>query len=287
MSATRNPDLLLQAFLDEGPEVLPDRTLVAIADDVHRLRQRTLVGPWRLTTMRTLLASAAVIAIVVAGAGIFLASRAAPPPTGTDPTPSPSIAALPEPEGVLDPGVTYDSGSFTHPFAFTVPADAGTRLNEDMWDGSHTLRLRPQTGGAITIHDGQDLPNDLCQPTGVVPDLPNVEDWINGSEGLIVSPMVQLTSSTVSVRYWDIELGPDCYAGEEPPGGPAIYFSAGEHHRLYEVQVGNDVDGTLETDTMLVATWGRGYQGEGDEVLDTLNPLTDELVRSITSQLPE
>ena len=282
MSATRDPDLLLQAFLDEGPEVLPDRALVAIADDVHRLRQRTVTGPWRLSTMRTLLASAAVIAIVVAGAGIFMASRLSPAP-GSEPTPSPSITALPEPEGILDPGVTYDSGSFTQAFAFTLPAMAGTRFNEDMWPGSHTFRLRPQTGGAVTIHDGLNLPNDLCQPTGVVPDLPDVEAWLAGSEGLIVSPVVQLTSGSLSARYWDIELGPDCFAGGSAPGDPAIIFSAGEHHRLYEVEVAKDVDGTLQVDTLLVATWGSGYQGEGDVVLDRLNPLTDELVRSITS----
>ena len=93
MSATRDPDLLLQAFLDEGPEVLPDRALLAIADDVHRLRQRTSLGPWRLSTMRTLVASAAVLAIVVAGAGIFISSRLAPAP-GNSPTPSSSITAL-------------------------------------------------------------------------------------------------------------------------------------------------------------------------------------------------
>ena len=276
MSVTHDPDRLLQAFLEEGPDVMPDRVFIAIQDDVHRLRQRTVRGPWRLPTMRTFLASAAVIAIVVAGAGVFFASRVVFPPTGTEPTASPSVADLPEPEGVLDPGVTYDSGSFTHPFAFTVPATAGTRFNEDIWEGSHTLRLRPQTGGAITIHDGQGLPNDLCDPTGALPDLPNVEEWLAGSVGLTVSPMVQLTGSTLSVRYWDIELGPDCYAGGDVPGSPAIVFSTGEHHRLYEVQVGSD--------TMLVATWGRGYQGEGDNVLDSLNPLTDELVRSFTSE---
>ena len=122
MSATRDPDRLLQAFLDEGPEVLPDRVLSAIQDDVHRLRQRTAFGPWRLSTMRTLLASAAVIAIVVAGAGIFFASRVAPPPTGSnEPTASPSIAALPVTDAALHSGATYDSGTFTHAFTFTVP----------------------------------------------------------------------------------------------------------------------------------------------------------------------
>jgi hypothetical protein len=144
-----------------------------------------------------------------------------------------------------------------------------------MWAGSHTLRLRPASGGAITIHDGLDLPNDLCQPTGVTSDLPNVEEWLAASEGLIVSPVAQLTNSNLSARYWDIELGPECYVGDNPPGSPAIAFSAGEHHRLYEVQIGND--------TILVATWGAGYGGEGDEVLDQLNPLTDELVQSMTS----
>ena len=87
-----------------------------------------------------------------------------------------------------------------------------------MWPGSHTFRLRPVTGGAITIHDGLNLPNDLCQPTDVTPDLPNVEEWIAGSEGLIVSPMVQLTSSNVSPRGTrDIQLGQDCYVGDNPP----------------------------------------------------------------------
>jgi hypothetical protein len=276
MSATRDPDRLLQAFLDEGPEVLPDRVLSAIQDDVHRLRQRTVRGPWRLSTMRTLLASAAVIAIVVAGAGIFFASRVAPPPTGSsEPTASPSIAALPVTDAALHSGATYDSGTFTHAFTFTVPGVVAAPLRQDMWAGSHTLRLRPASGGAITIHDGLDLPNDLCQPTGVTSDLPNVEEWLAGSEGLIVSPVAQLTNSNLSARYWDIELGPDCYVGDDPPGSPAIAFSAGEHHRLYEVQVGND--------TILVATWGAGYGGEGDEVLDQLNPLTDELVRSMTN----
>jgi hypothetical protein len=278
MSATRDPDLLLQAFLDEGPEVLPDRALMAIADDVHRLRQRTIVGPWRLSTMRTFLASAAVVAIVIAGVGIFIANRAVPPPAGNDSSPSPSIAALPAPEGDLDPGTTYDSGSFTHAFAFTVPATMAPRIREDIWDGSHTFRIRPATGGAITIHDGNGLPNDLCDTTGALPDLPNVEEWLAGSEGLTVSPMVQLTGSVLSVRYWDIELGSDCYPRGALPGNLAINFSVGEHHRLYEVQVG--------TDTMLVVTWGSGYGGVGDDVLDQLNALTDELVRSFASPPP-
>ena len=62
------------------------------------------------------------------------------------------------------------------------------------------------------------------------------------------------------------------------PRKPGYNFSAGEHHRLYEVQVGND--------TILVRHLGAGYGGEGDEVLDQLYSLTDDLVRSITSSLP-
>ena len=205
MSATRDPDLLLQAFLDEGPEVLPDRALLAVADDVHRLRQRTAFGPWRLSTMRTLLASAAVVAIVVAGAGIFIASRR----FSRRPVPNrhrrPSLRS--RAGGCPRPGRYLRLRVVHPPLCLHRAGIGGYAIQRGHVAGSIRSACDRKPVAPITIHDGLDLPNDLCQPTGVVPDLPDVEDWINGSEGLIVSPMVQLTSGSLSARYWDMSSG--------------------------------------------------------------------------------
>ena len=76
---------------------------------------------------------------------------------------------------------------------------------------------------------------------------------------------------------WDIELGSSCYSrSAAPPGKPLAWFSAGEHHRVYEVVISPEL-------RLLVFTWGDGYGGEGDDVLDTLNPLADELVKQLAT----
>ena len=126
MSATRDPDLLLHPFLDEGPAVLPDRALEAVrrtSIDIdsgpHSVRgdSRTCVLSWRRP--RSLRSSSP------ARASSWRAALLAP---GNKPTPSPSITALssvtalPVVDGALHAGVTYDSGTFTHAFAFTAPA---------------------------------------------------------------------------------------------------------------------------------------------------------------------
>ena len=286
MSATRDPDRLFQAFLDEGPEVLPDRVLEAIADDVHGQRQRTVFGPWRFPTMRNLMAAAAVVAVVAIGGGILYASmRGSEPPAGTDADPTATSSAtasadLAEPIGTLVPGETYHATSFSQPFSFTLPSEAEP-MRADLWSDQNTLRLRDP--GAITFHDDAPLTNDICHPTGVIPDIPDGADaigtWLESSDGLTVSPesIVSIGDSS-QAHYWDVELGSDCVGGGEAPGGPVVSFSAGEHHRVYAVPLGDD--------WIVVFTWGAGYGGEGDEVLQVLNPLADAIVGSMVAGSP-
>ena len=80
---TRDPDQLLDLFLEEGPAVLPDRVLEAVREDIHRHRQRTRIGLWRFTNMRTYIAAAAVVAVVAIGGGLLLASRGQVPSVGS------------------------------------------------------------------------------------------------------------------------------------------------------------------------------------------------------------
>ena len=271
---TRDPDLLLDLFLEEGPAVLPDRVLEAVREDVNRQRQRTRIGPWRFLTMRTYLAAAAVVAVVAIGGGLLLASRGQTP--GATSTPVPTVAPTPiKAIGALQAGDTYTVTWASAPFIFEVPASAPAIQADGA--GSSTTRLRPTSGGAITIHDGAALPNNLCHPTGVITKAPNdVEAYLRKS-----SPDMSVTATQQlgSVRYWDVTLGSKCYSGDTPPGSPDIWFSAGERHRVFAIPV--VTPRSQLTRTLIAFTWGNGYGGEGDEVLQQLNPMANALVQSI------
>ncbi len=75
MNKHRDPEALLSAYLAGGMEVLPDRVVDAVLDEVHRTRQRAGLGPWRTrSTFRTTLAAMAVVAVLVVG-GALLTQR--------------------------------------------------------------------------------------------------------------------------------------------------------------------------------------------------------------------
>jgi hypothetical protein len=278
MTMQRDPDRLLQAYLDEGPEVLPDRVLHNVQDDIHRVRQRAAIGPWRQSSMRTLIAAAAVVVIVAVGGGLYWATRSHEPSVGTQssPTSTPQL----RPQGTLTQGTTYAASDFGEPFQFTLPSGTDVPpFQGDIWDAD-TFRLRPVSssgGGAITFHDDVRLLNDFCHPTGTVDDVPatvqKVGTWIKSMRGVAISKSATLeTADGRTVPYWDIKLGPSCIA-DENPGKAVVSFSAGEKHRIYAVPTPNDV--------FVVFTWGAGYKGEGDEALARLNPMTDSIIESM------
>jgi hypothetical protein len=106
MTAPRDPDRLIRLFLEEGLSELPDHSFDAVRAHIHRTRQRAVIGPWRephMTTFVRVLASAAAVAVVVAG--LALISRPtgpavsspplSPPPTATSPAPSSGATFVP------------------------------------------------------------------------------------------------------------------------------------------------------------------------------------------------
>ena len=54
MTAPRETDRLIRAFLHEGGTELPDRAFDAVRRDIHRTRQRVVIGPWREPDMSNL-----------------------------------------------------------------------------------------------------------------------------------------------------------------------------------------------------------------------------------------
>jgi hypothetical protein len=77
MTTKSDPEALLAAYLADGMSVLPDRVVDAVLDEVHRTRQRAVLGPWRTSRMNSALklAIAAAAVIVVALAGFTLLPR--------------------------------------------------------------------------------------------------------------------------------------------------------------------------------------------------------------------
>ena len=105
MTKLRDPEALLSAYLVEGMEVLPDRVVDAVLDEVHRTRQRAVFGPWTTRPMfKPSLAVAAVVAALVAGA--LLTTRWGQPEIGG---PSPSVPGVAAPSSTPTPTPTAEA----------------------------------------------------------------------------------------------------------------------------------------------------------------------------------
>lgn len=99
MTASRDPDRLIHAFLLEGAEKLPDQVYDAVRAEIEQKRQRVVIGPWRMPALNKLvpigLVTVAVLAVLVVGSQLFGSPTASVggPGVGPTPTPQPSVAA--------------------------------------------------------------------------------------------------------------------------------------------------------------------------------------------------
>lgn len=114
MTATRDLDLIVSAWLDEGPVELPGATRRAVLTSLPTIRQarRGPFAPWRFSRMTTYsrLAAAAIVAVVAIGGAIYLLN----PPGGFGPgapTTPPAPTATPMPTRSIVP--TVQAGTIT------------------------------------------------------------------------------------------------------------------------------------------------------------------------------
>jgi hypothetical protein len=252
MTATRDPDRLIQAFLEEGPAVMTDRVLDAIREDVDETDQRAGIGPWRTIPMlRPILAAAAVVAAVAIG---LVAYSAFGPNIGSDPPP-PEPTPIPEAfpaDGPLAVGTTYVVADFGEPVTFTVPSSLSeTDVLGDISDAGN-FRVDAWDYGIVTFHDDVQIVDDVCNPTSAI-QLPassdDVATWLAGADGATVSDPMELTVAGRPALAFDVALGGDCVSGgDQPVSGTAFWFQAGEHHRIYAIPTDDDM--------ILGVTWG-------------------------------
>jgi hypothetical protein len=118
MNASRDPETILAAWLDEGPTDLPDATRRAILTALPTTSQarRGLFAPRRFPRMNTYirLAMAALVAVVAVGGALYVLG---PSQYGSGaPSPSPTLASTPGPSSALSgpsPAPTLDPTSWT------------------------------------------------------------------------------------------------------------------------------------------------------------------------------
>jgi hypothetical protein len=290
MSAERDVEHVLESWLTDGIDQMPDRVYRTILDRVERQPQERA---WRVTWrdsgvnryVKPLLAVAAIVVVAVVGIAVVrppLDDSVAQPTS-----PSPSSAPSPRPAlgpNLGPPGTILLAAGFSEPFTFTMPAfpsDPPTPVSGQGEDASASGNRQYQLAadslwGRVTFHDDQSLPADMCRPSAAsiadVPDTPDaVGRWLGSGAGLVVSDPVQVTVDGQTALRWDV-TGPvgvcDLSAVRPPP-----WFGAGERHRIYAVPTGSD--------TILVITWGPNWGGVAAEHADAVNAATDELVGSM------
>jgi hypothetical protein len=75
MTASRDPDRLINAFLLEGAVQLNDRVYDDVRAEIEQKRQRVVIGPWRVSTMNKLvpigLGAAAVAGVLLVGSQLM------------------------------------------------------------------------------------------------------------------------------------------------------------------------------------------------------------------------
>lgn len=125
MTASRDADQLINAFLAEGLVELPDRTYDAVREHIEHTRQRVVVGPWRVPVMPTIarlgLAAAAVVLVGIIGINLVRG-----PGVGGTTSPSPSPSVSPPPSESLAPSLPA--------YRWPAPLAAGTYTTSLVWD---------------------------------------------------------------------------------------------------------------------------------------------------------
>jgi Tol biopolymer transport system component len=253
-NAPRNPDQLINAFLDEGPMDLREQVYDEVRLEVDLTEQRTTFGPWR-NLMATRFAGFAAVTAVVAGAVIVgLALSGGGPPPGTGPNPSADIGIFAPLAGRIvyegqdgvagvDPAAPADPASLVQ-----LTSGAGLPLGWSA-DGSRLLLFREEQ--LVVLHaDGSETrltePLSLFQGAGISPDGSRVV-FANGTE-TPEGEWVDFALYAVAVDGGSAEVLAESQNGfvEAPtfsPDGTQIAYVDGSYDHGHHVWV-MDADGT-------------------------------------------
>jgi hypothetical protein len=180
MSAPRDLDRLLQSFLNEGPQELPDPSYDEVRDRMEHTRQRAFIGSWRTPDMNRFLkvglAAAAVVLIAVVGYNLLPGS----PTPGGEPSASPSVppTAEPTPSPGAAPPLTQTFTSTVHGISVSYPEGWTVLAATEPWTGClycAAVHANPQADVLLhPVYDDGLFLRIASQPIGDS----TPEDWV-------------------------------------------------------------------------------------------------------------
>ncbi len=138
MSAHRDPDRLIDAYFAQPAPDLPDRAFDALRSDIHRTRQRLVLGPWREPEVPLVARALPVAAAIVLLVGLWLLSLPGLGPGGA-PTPSPA------------PTPTFFR-SHLYGYSIVVPTGWNATPATTLWDGQSQPSLGPNVDQVAGPH---------------------------------------------------------------------------------------------------------------------------------------
>lgn len=239
MTAPRNADSLIAAFLAEGQTELADRAYDAVRRDIHRTRQRAVLGPWREPHMSTLtrlaLAATVVVALGVAWVNLGPASVPGGPSPAASPTPdatpSPSAGATVVGNGPVAPGrytFRYDlaaaaDGRTGPSITVTVPAAGWTAFNGFALDKNYGPTDAEAGASFVTWWISNRYTDPCTNDTPVSPAPgPGVDELLEAladQQGITAGPLTPVTVDGYSGKYVELTVATDiatCSGGFYP-----------------------------------------------------------------------
>lgn len=240
MNATRDPERILSAWLDEGPTDLPDATRRAILISLPTTPQarRGLLAPgWLLPRRAGLqLAIGALVAVIIAGGLLYALGRdpdfgtpsPSPVPTlgpSATPGPSPRIAGatVAFPGGALAAGIQYVLPTFEPVFTFEGSADlwlgaTGARYAWIDWVGSGSTTLGVVRAARVFDETGT---------SGAMP--ADIVGWLGDRSDLTILATTPVTLGATEGTLIEATVDPGAFANQ----GRAInVFCTGEPCRF-------------------------------------------------------
>lgn len=279
MTASRDPDRLIHAFLLEGDEELQDQVYDAVRAAIDQKRQRVVIGPWRRPDMNKIvgfgLAAAAVVAIVLIGSQLLGSPggglggpgepSATPEPTAT---PVPSAAATPEPTALEPTAGPLPEGPFVLVYEMLFGVRTTVTIPAPDWHGLQAYTgvekngmAGPPQGAGLIVYGGDMLVyGDPCAWESTRPDDPaaSLDEMVaalSAQASRDATPPVDVTVGGYPGKMLTLHLPEDavftgCDGGEfrtlievSDSGDEAPRFHQGPG-QIDEVWV-VDVDGTL------------------------------------------
>ena len=276
MTAPRDPERLIKAFLGEGEEQLHDQVYDAVRASIEHKRQRVVIGPWSTPTMNRFLtfglAAAAVVVAVLIGAQLLTSPGGG---IGNPPSPSEEPTAEPTPEATEAPSATVVTNTDV-PVQVTVstassdwvplPGNDAITKDDDGLDppdsvGAAFLAWSWPAGAAFDVY------GDPCEWSTTIPETPAttpdeiaaalaaqelseptapVDVTVGGYQGKALTVSVPMTfhlpGSTREERFADCDQSIFGYYGIEGETGPSRNAQgAGQIDELWIL----DVDGNV------------------------------------------